>query len=253
MHSKPLDSSAPIAAPSDFFKHLAEGLHAMAQPLTILRSVAVASAATELQPTERLRYLDISREQIERTCGLFECLQDLVIAQRYRSNRDIFDLAHLVTEVVTDCEFDLRASGAELSNGATGHPVFLCGDLQRTRLAAGAAIKVALSLYGSGDVIELLLEQSNGSAELSVACKRCHNTPLNSLQNLRLALAETNMRSQGGQYECVVDPFCVRFVLPAPDAELENEAARQGAPPTHPYSASILPPDGNRRESERQL
>jgi hypothetical protein len=64
------------------YAQLSDGLHALAQPLTILRSIAVAAANPDLAAADRLRYLDISSEQIERACVLFEGLQDLVIVQR---------------------------------------------------------------------------------------------------------------------------------------------------------------------------
>lgn len=61
---------------------LAEGLHAMAQPLTILRGSVAAAAALDTDPVKQRRYLDLSAEQVQRMCTLFEHLQDLVIAHQ---------------------------------------------------------------------------------------------------------------------------------------------------------------------------
>jgi hypothetical protein len=246
MHSEPLKVGAPSDDSAEFFTHLAQGLHAMAQPLTILRSIAAAFAAPELAEIERLRYLDISREQVERTCSLFEGLQDLVIAKRHKSNDTSFDLTHLVTALVTDLKSSREVPGAELNVNLPGKPVVLYGDAAWTRQAAGAVLKVGLSLSEPGDVSEVLLEDLGDSAELTVRNSKRRAMPLNSLHLLRLALAETNMRTQNGRYECIADPFCVRLLLPIRDAAFEGNARLQAVPPSRPHSTSIDSSDSNR-------
>jgi hypothetical protein len=245
MHRMPLDAGGPSDDMLEFFAHLAQGLHALAQPLTILRSIAVASAAPELAESERLRYLDISREQVERTCTLFEGLQDLVIAKRHKTNFALFDLTQLVTAVITDLKSVLEASGAKLTLDLPGKPLVLYGDAAWTRQAASAALKVGLSLSEPGDVFELLLEEHGDFAEFTIRSSKHRPTPLNSLQVLRLALAETNMRSQKGRYECMTNPFWVHLALPIRDAAFEGDTKLQGVPPSHPHPTSIVPSNRN--------
>ena len=232
-----------------FFTHLADGLHAMAQPLTILRSAAVASAAPELPAAERLRYLDISREQIERACSLFEHLQDLVIAKRNRATCTSLDLSHLVTEIVTYKKGAIQASGAELTTSLPSRPVFICGDVPRTRQAIGATLGVAIALSEPGDAIDLSLEEREGSAELAIRNRRRHGNVPNSSQHLSLALAETNIRSQRGEFKRALDPFSVQFALPLQNLDRDVELPAVQA--SSLYSSSIPPSDGCRLESER--
>jgi hypothetical protein len=227
----------------EFYAHLAEGLHAMAQPLTILRSIAAATAVPELPEIERLRYLDIAREQVERTCSLFEGLQDLVIAKRHKPSYMQFDLKHLVTTVVTDLKTALDTFDIELNLKLPAEPVLLHGDVAWTRQAAGAALKVAASLCESGDRIELLLEERYGMAELTVQTHRRLDVKLSSLHVLRLALAESSIHSQHGQYQCALDPFCIRLSLPIRNAA---SAMLRAAPMGHPHSTSIVLSDRNR-------
>src|ERR1700722_18761428 len=78
-----------------FYAHLADGLHAMAQPLTILRSSVVASTMPGIDPDRRRRYLNISTQEVERVCGMFESLQDLVIARHVEANCGAVDLEEL--------------------------------------------------------------------------------------------------------------------------------------------------------------
>jgi hypothetical protein len=63
-----------------FYTGMAEGLHALAQPLTILRSsIAAANSAGITQERQRY-YLDISKSQVDRACELFASLQQLAIS-----------------------------------------------------------------------------------------------------------------------------------------------------------------------------
>jgi hypothetical protein len=63
-----------------FHASLSDGLHALAQPLTILRSSITAASAEGITPSRQKHYLDISKSQVERACELFGSLQELAIA-----------------------------------------------------------------------------------------------------------------------------------------------------------------------------
>ena len=60
-----------LAEPSSLLHaELADGLHAMAQPLTILRGAMCAlTLREEMEPANR-RYLDMSAKQVDRLCDL---------------------------------------------------------------------------------------------------------------------------------------------------------------------------------------
>src|ERR1039458_8264634 len=67
---------------SKFCANMAHGLHAMAQPLTILRSTMSACVQQTLSETDNRRYLQLSSLQVERLCGLFDFMQQLVISSK---------------------------------------------------------------------------------------------------------------------------------------------------------------------------
>jgi signal transduction histidine kinase len=74
-----------------FYASIAEGLHELAQPLTILRS-SIAAANAEDATQERQRYyLDISKSQVERACELFESLQQTAIVAQTGTHRGPFE------------------------------------------------------------------------------------------------------------------------------------------------------------------
>jgi hypothetical protein len=69
-----------------FHASMADGLHALAQPLTILRSSIAAAGAAETQDRQRY-YLDISKSQVERACEFFDSLQQLAILAQSPADR----------------------------------------------------------------------------------------------------------------------------------------------------------------------
>jgi len=74
-----------------FYADLADGLHALAQPLTILRGSIMALSSEEITPERQRHYLDVSKSQLERACALFDAMQELMIEAQGRTERSAFD------------------------------------------------------------------------------------------------------------------------------------------------------------------
>jgi hypothetical protein len=194
--------------------NMAEGLHAMAQPLTILMSSVPASALPGIDAIKQRRYLDLSNQQIKRACQLFEVLQNVVIASQMEADCAPIELADLLAAVTKDQGIALQASGIELRVVTpSGLPTVL-GDIARTRQALSAGLQVAASVSASGDVVELLASACGGYVELIVRNVRVHGKHLNSSDRLSLSLAQENILSQQGEYEFAEDPFFTRMALP---------------------------------------
>jgi light-regulated signal transduction histidine kinase (bacteriophytochrome) len=210
------------AEPQDlaqFFADITEGLHAMAQPLTILRSSVPALAAVDLSPAKQRRYLELSVRQVQRACSLFECLQDLVVASQTPADCEPIDLSAMVAAVAADQQDALRELGIELHVLLpSGLPLAL-GDAARTRHALIAGLTVAALVSASGDVIHIMAAARNQRVELTLQIDRSHGLHLESHERLNLRVAQTNMLSQHGDYECTEDPFRVRLGVPCLPAE----------------------------------
>jgi len=191
---------------------LADGLHAMAQPLTILRSAL--AAAPHVDEAGRARYLAISGEQIERLCGLFERIQDLVIVNQSAAECAPFDLCQLLSPLLKDQRAALKGSGVQLSVAIGDGLSPVVGDSVRTGQAILAALEIAASSSARGDGIEVSLASRRGFAELAVGNRRAHGKALNSTQRLSLSLAVANIQSQHGQLEWTDDPFHLTLALP---------------------------------------
>lgn len=208
---------------SRFYAHFANGLHALAQPLTVLRSTVAASITPGLSATDRQKYLETSVQQVELACLVFQCLQDLLVAGQSPAQcgpLELTDLLSTVGEVQKDL---LLESGVEIKVVASEDLRPALGDMDRTLQAIFAALKSAASLSAPGDMIELLVVSRNGETGLAIQNGRVHGKHLKSSARLSLALAEANMRSQQGGFECVEDPFRVTLTLPDTDAARSKE------------------------------
>jgi hypothetical protein len=221
MHSETLEGGATANrnAMGRFYAEMAEGLHAMAQPLTILRSSVVSLAAPGLTQAHQERYINISTQQVERACALFDCLQDLVIANQIEAARAPFALSELLDAIEEDLRTKLEASGVKLKIVATEGLQPILGDFARTLKALLAALKIAVALSSPDDTVELRAAPSNGMVGLTISNRLAHRRTLNSSENLSIVLAEANIRSQQGEFECLEDPFFVSVVLPSQDVD----------------------------------
>lgn len=234
MHSATPGTGSSTAAEGDelagFYTHLANGLHAMAQPLTILRSVMVASSVSGLTAVDHRRYLDISSDQVERACVLFHSLQQLVTAKQVQAGCAPVDLSRLLAPVVEGQKEILQASGIDMRVVIPDALPPMLADMDRTLQALFAVLKITASVSSPGDVIELLVSPRNESVELVIQNRNVHIQRLNSSERLSLALAETNIRSQQGQYEFAEDPLRVSMTLPAEDSDpVSSNDASPGA------------------------
>jgi signal transduction histidine kinase len=198
---------------SQFCADMAEGLHGLAQPLTILRTAVAAAGSARVDASGQRRYLDISTQQMERACSLFECLQDLVIAHQTEADCEPFDLLALLAPVIEDQRVVLRAEGTELRIIAPAALPHVLGDVARTLQPLFAALKIAASVASPGGAVELTITAGTGFIDLTIESRATPGRPLNSSERLSLALAAANIRSQQGGYQCSEHPFRVSIQL----------------------------------------
>jgi light-regulated signal transduction histidine kinase (bacteriophytochrome) len=200
---------------SQFFANMTEGLHALAQPLTILRSSVPALADPGVTPAKQQRYLELSIRQVQRACAVFDCLQDLVVAAQTPADCTPIDLAAMVATEAADRRTALQELGVELRVQLPGDLPIVLGDASRTRQALTAGFTAAAFISASGDAIEIAAAARNRRVELVLHIDRVHGMCLESQERLNLRLAQVNMLSQRGDYECTEDPFQVQLALPS--------------------------------------
>jgi hypothetical protein len=197
-----------------FLANMAEGLHTLAQPLTILRASVNASAMPNLNPAKQQHYLEISLQQIERACVVFDSLQELVIASQAQGHRAAIDLPALVARAVDLRRTTFQASGVEIRMIEQDWLPYAFGDEARTLQALGCGLEIAASLCAPGDIVELLVDCHDGHIESTIRNDRNHGRLISSAQRLSLLLAETNILNQQGKWSFIADPFSICLALP---------------------------------------
>jgi hypothetical protein len=201
---------------ADFYREIADGLHAMAQPLTVLRST-VEVLALPGAVINRERYLNLSAEHLDRTCSLFSSLQSLMAARLLEARRVCLDFWQVVAPVLRDCDVTLRPAGIGLAVVADSSVQRFCGDAERTEQAFAAILRVTAALASRGDVLEISAEQSGGFVTVTVQNAREHGKRIDSSQRLSLSLARANILSQQGRFQLVEDPMRAIIALPLDD------------------------------------
>ena len=125
-----------------------------------------------------------------------------------------FDLREALGSVLEDRKASLRASGIELLIELPKMLPLVLGDIKRTHQALSAALDCAVSISSPGDYIELRVSIHNEFVELNLQNSGIRDRAIQATHRLKLTLAEVNIRSQHGKYECVEYPFEVFIALP---------------------------------------
>jgi hypothetical protein len=204
--------------------HFDDGLHALAQPLTVLRSVVLTAINSEISAQDRQRYLEMSVEQVEGACQLFQTLRELVFAWQNAAGRELIDLSQMLASVEEVQSEVLQQSGVKLAVQAPDLLPPTLGDKDRTLQALFGLLQITASVSAPRDLIELQVTPIAGEIQLTLQNRRVSGNYLKSAARLTLALAETNIRSQRGVFQFVENPLCVIFTLPTREIDaLESD------------------------------
>ncbi len=87
---------ADVSELGRLYANLSNGMHTMAQPLTVLRSAVAACAMPGLTEEARQFYLNVSSEQVERACAQFLSMQELLSATQNPAACVPIDLSELL-------------------------------------------------------------------------------------------------------------------------------------------------------------
>jgi hypothetical protein len=218
---------------------LSSCLHAMGQPLTVLRGTIAASATVGLPADSRQKYLATSAEQVRLLCSLFDCLRDLVDSSRIGEEPSPIEVSRILSLVIEDQAPLLEASGlaVDVSMPAELHSIMLT-DMSRALKALTSALKIAASVSSHGDVIEVKVALSTGGVEVIVQNEGSQRRSFTALERLHLTVAEINIQGQEGGCVCHEDPIRVSLMFPAASpahnrvfeiAGMMGKKVRQGA------------------------
>jgi light-regulated signal transduction histidine kinase (bacteriophytochrome) len=217
-----------------FCVELADGLHALAQPLTIVRSaislldLARESSADSDRPTadssrysaESDRYIDMSGRQIDRACQIFASIQALLAAHIVPASCQPVEIEDLLLHIVADRSQRLDEKGIGLAASSAIGAVF--ADRNRIEQAIVAAITAAASVAAAGEVIQIDTSRCEEQIEFIIQCTGKLENSLSSSERLNLSVARASVLSQQGRYRFTQEPFRISFALPALQQQIEK-------------------------------
>jgi hypothetical protein len=206
-----------------FYADLADGLHAMAQPLTILRSALGLLSVSDETEAARKRYLDLSLTQINRTCSMFVSMQNLVASRLEPVIGGSIDLARLLFRIIEDRTPALKQCGIEIAVKNPGPLALAFGDPYRTEQAISTVLDTVSSLFPQGTGIEARLVQSEDFIELAIGGTPQSPQKIKSAERLNLSLVKASILSQRGRYHLTEVPFCVVLALPVDRQDLHGK------------------------------
>lgn len=208
-----------------FCEEVADGLHALAQPLSVLVSAVELLAVAETAGLNRQRYIDLSVENVRRTCDLFGNLQSLLAIELQPPSMAELDFSEILTAVIEERGRCLHEAGIEIAVLNSSGPSSVFCDPDRTEKAVSGMFDMVSATGSRGDIVEITLSRADGYVECTILNGRAHEKTLNAKERLSLALSRANIVSQGGTCRYAEDPFCVVFALPVSVEGRQNCAA----------------------------
>ena len=246
-NSDALESGASVGDAESyawFCSELNEGLHALAQPLTILRgALGALTMRGAVRPEAASHYLEMSNTQVDRLCNLLSGLHNLLDGVRSEPTCTEIDLRDLMVSVLEDRQVKSSDSLPVISLANPDYEFRVMADPVRIEQALHAALDAVEAQSQSRDDIRMDISRCDGFANLSVLCTRSNARKLTALNRLHLSAAEANVKKQHGVYECSESPFQISIKLPLPDdEERKTEMANRHTPVHESYEQ----PDGNK-------
>jgi hypothetical protein len=202
-------------SPSEILcSNLAQGIHAVAQPLAVLMA-SLGKAHTDLMNLEELRELTArSAGEVERACSLFGCLQQLVMAESIKPRLSPTLLLPVLAYAVEGVDVLFQENGISLRVVALESCPHVLIDRARTLQALSRVLLILHGLSRPQDTVELVVTQSANAVEVVVRNSNVAVAAINAESSLSMAVAEANMRSQHAKLALSLSPFTVSIELP---------------------------------------
>ena len=200
--------------PEILCSNLAQGIHAVAQPLAVLMA-SLGKAHTDLMNLDELRELAArSAAEVERACSLFSCLQQLVMVESMKPQLSRMPLMPVLAYAAEGVDVLFQEDGISLRLVALDScpPVLI--HRARTLQALSRVLLILHGLSRPQDTVELVATQSANVVEVVVRNPNVSVAAINAECSLSMAVAEANMRSQHAKFALSLSPFTVSIELP---------------------------------------
>jgi hypothetical protein len=204
----------PKSASETLLSNLSKGIHAVAQPLAILRA-SLDNSHTGQMTVEEFRELTASSAiEVERVCRLFSCLQQFVSTESVKPHLSATPTLPLLAHVADGVNLLFEADGMIFRSVLpdTCPPVLI--NRARTLQALSSILLIAHSVSSPRDTVELIASSSSpNKVRIGVQNLNSHADTINAEARLTMALAEAGMRSQQAEFSWSLKPFTVQIEL----------------------------------------
>ena len=205
------EPAAPGSAFATLCSNMSQGLHAAAQPLSILRASLGGGLADRLNIEELRELTASSAVEVERVCRIFSLLQHLLSAESTKpllTATPILPLLADATEgVIRMFEEGGMSIGTEVAEAC---PLALINGT-KTLQALSCILLAAYAVSRAGDTIELISSSSPDTVQVIVRNLDSEVDAVAAEVRLSMALAEANIRCQRGILTWIPRPFSAQI------------------------------------------
>ena len=205
------------ASPS-FLDAMTEGMHTLAQPLTVLRATLEIASGNATSVSHYQHAIDTSLAEIERVTQAMGYVQELVRIARDASQASTVNVAAIVELVQEDLQCVFESAGVQLNVHLpmTGPPALI--SPARLRQCLFHLLQHAVKQCGNGGLIDVFAGQSGEAIQivLQTTTSRLSQQRCDRREGIIpcLALAETLVKLYGGRLEWQESPFMSWLTLP---------------------------------------
>ena len=208
------ESSPPKPALEVLCSNLSHGIHAAAQPLTILLA-SLCKAHTDNMGIDELRELTASSsEEVQRVCTLFSYLQDLVVAESIRPKLSATAILPLLTSAVQGVQRLFYERRIILSSTVPETCPLVLMNGPRTLRALSSVFLTVHALSSAGDQVEMIASITAPGVQIVIRNLNLSVASTSAEARLSMAAAEANIRSQQAGFAYSQQPFHVLIDLP---------------------------------------
>ncbi len=197
----------------DFSSIIAQGVHALAQPLTVMRLALLSCADRDLNETDCGIYVRLATGQLENVSSIFGYLQQFIAANQNAVDYASHNLWMLLESIIENQSPLFQESGVNLEVDIDNVLPATLLDMDRTVQAVLAILSAVKSISAKGDVVRLHVARHQDHIHLEVLNRSATSKQLGMTERLALTLAKLNILAQEGEYHQQEEPFCVSLKL----------------------------------------
>lgn len=191
--------------------NLSVGLHAVAQPLAILRASLGSDCSGQMDPEELRQLADSSAVEVERVCAMFSCMQQLVNLASAKAQLAETAILPLMKDAVEGARPMFEEDGMALRSSLPESSDAVLIDKRRTAQALSNILLTAHSVSRRSDVVELKATSTADAVSILVWTSSSCPDGITAEWSLNMAVAEANLRSQEAGFRWSPSPFRVQI------------------------------------------